>query len=412
MTMFSVTSRRNMPYTVNLAVVTGLNAILLLGALLLAIWLRVYLPLGNELGVDYITWLVEFPLLIGSLSIVATGLAVLATRHAGLARIINPQRQFRVLLIASGLVAGVVLIFLPDISQLLVIYFVLSALILGLMNVVLPGRLRQSANVQVNVLDDLRDLYRKRTLLILWLRYRIESRYALTFLGIFWIVLLPLSNALVRGFAYEFLLGAGSPTEGISMLSFLLSGIAVFGIFQELVTKAKQSIVSAGSLLRRVHFPREIIIILILGETLVDFVFVLSVLIIVNITQGIYPSWHFTLLLVPITIMTALSLGLAFALSWLSLIIRDLQQLIMVVMQLLFYTTILYSSERIVSPILSFILNLIPLTAIINAFRDIVLHNKVPDFASLAYPTVFSFALLYLGYVYFKVNEDRFADFL
>ena len=51
-----------------------------------------------------------------------------------------------------------------------------------------------------------------------------------------------------------------------------------------------------------------------------------------------------------------------------------------------------------------------PLASIVAAFRDILLYGRSPDWISLYLPGVLSIVFLYLGYIVFKVNEDRFVD--
>jgi ABC-type polysaccharide/polyol phosphate export permease len=179
-----------------------------------------------------------------------------------------------------------------------------------------------------------------------------------------------------------------------------------------MVLKAKESLLGATSIISRVYFPREIIIILVLGETVIDFLFVFAALIVINMTQGIYPNVYYILLPLPILIMTLFSSGLAFLLAWLGLIIRDLQQLLTVLVQLLFYIVVFYAPERVVSDDYAVIINFIPLAPLVTAFRDILLYERMPDLISLYYPLVLGCMLLYFGYVYFKVNEDRFMDFI
>ena len=51
-----------------------------------------------------------------------------------------------------------------------------------------------------------------------------------------------------------------------------------------------------------------------------------------------------------------------------------------------------------------------PLTSLVIAFRDVVLYARMPDWGTLFLPGVFAVTFLYLGYVVFKVNEDRFVE--
>lgn len=287
-----------------------------------------------------------------------------------------------------------------------VVYFILNTWIIGVVMIWVPRRWHE----EVPMRQSLAELRQQHHLIRLWLRYRIEDRYSQTFLGILWIVLLPLSTSLVLAFAFDQLMGVRTGADGVSSLSFLLSGIVIFGVFRDLILKAKGALLSAKGVISQVYFPREILIVLVLGETLIDFVFVFFAMVVINSMHGLYPNGYYVWLPIPLLILVMLTTGTAFFLSWLSLKIRDLQQLITVVMQLLFYLMVLYSPQRAAGDY-DMLLKMIPLTSIIGVFRDIVLFGRNPDWVSLYYPFIVGCVLMYVGYSYFKAHEDRIMDF-
>ncbi len=263
--------------------------------------------------------------------------------------------------------------------------------------------------MQIPISQNLRELVNHRHLLFLWLKYRIEARYRQTFLGILWIALLPLSTALVLSFAFTQLLGAGNIMD-VPFVAFILSGQVVFSIFQSIVIKSRSSILGSMGLIKQVYFPREILILLLVGEALVDFLFTFTAtVVILTVFYDIPPNPYYILLPIPILIVAVLATGSALLVSWLSIMIYDMQQLIGILTQLLFFATVLYAPGR-VSPEVSQIMALNPLASTMVAFRDIVLYGQVPDWRTLLMPCVLAICLLYLGYVIFKVNEDRFVD--
>lgn len=394
----------------NFILLSLVNFLLLTGGWMLAIWARLFMPPGDPIGPEYIPWPLIATIVLMASSLVATFIAYACIYIEPLKSFLSPKRQFRVLVIATILATIGFLLAPEDLARLQIMYFSISSVSLGVLTIVLPGRLRASAYLQLNILDNLTELWHKRGLIMLWLAYRIEARYAQTFLGILWIVLLPLSTSLVLAFAFGQLLGGGQIAPGVSTVSFLLVGIVIFSIFRDMVLKARNSISGAMSIIGRVYFPREIIVILLVGEVLIDFLFVFIAMIFINMTQGLYPSIHYILLPIPILIVTCLSMALGLLSAWLSLAIRDLQQLLTVVIQLLFYMTVLYSPDRVVSTRYEPVVQLIPVTPIVVAFRDIILYDRSPDYYQLFYPLVLGIALLYFAYVYFKVNEDRFVD--
>lgn len=299
---------------------------------------------------------------------------------------------------------------LPEVSLLQIGYFIIATGMVGVLVIVLPERLRATAYLQTTVADNARDFWVHRHLLLIWLKYNIEARYRQTILGIVWIVLLPLAHALVLAFAFTELLGAKKILD-VPFVAFILSGIVSFGIFQTIVFKSRGAILSSRGLIKQVYFPKEILVFLLVGEALVDFVFSFAATIFVLLVfyQSRINSYY-VLIPIPIFILTALATGLAFFVGWFSMVIRDLEQLVAIFMQLLYYSTVLYSPTRVSNPTVKRIMALNPVAAPVAAFRDIVLYERAPDWVSLYLSGVLAVVLLYLGYVVFKVNEDRFVD--
>ena len=387
----------------------GLNFAILTGGMLVAVWIRLRIRIGQPLGPEYEAHNLLLYGLLGAAVLLAYGLARLLPVNSRIGRWLAPWRQFRLLLVALVISGGLVVVLLPEISQLQMVYYVLLTVVLGGVVVVVPARLRASAYVQSTAWQDMVEIYHQRHLVSIWLRYTIQSRYSQTILGILWIVLLPLSMSFVLAFAFTQLLGR-SQNIGVPFVAFLLSGQIMFGIFNHVVTNSRNAILGAMGIIKQVYFPREVIILLIAGEAIVDFVFTFVAFIIIALFFGLTPNIHYLLLPIPIALMVCLSMGVGFIVSWLSMIVRDMQQLVGVGMQLLFYVTVLFSSQG-VDPRYEFLMSVNPVSALVEAFRDIVLYDRAPDPVRLYLPVVMSLALLYSGYVLFKVNEDRFADY-
>lgn len=381
---------------------------LLVGGMMVATWMRLNLPFGLELGSEYVYWPFELVLIMLAATALAYVLAFVSEQMPILRRFVGRSQRFQTLLIATGIACVLIYFVLPDFSQLQFIYFAPMTFIVGIFTIALPARLRRSAYRKTTFSQNMRELWVNVHLIRTWLGYRVASRYTQTFLGVMWIILLPLSQSLVMAFAFTQLLGARVGV-GVPFVVFLLTGQVIFSIFQKTVLQTSSTIISMMGVMKQVYFPREIMVILVVGEALVDFLFTLIATVIIAAFFGIYPNIYYIFLPIPVLLMVTLGMAFAFIVGWVSLVIRDLQQLISVMIQLLFYTTVLYHPSQ-TSPQIEFIMSLNPLTAITQAFRAIMIEARPPDFVNLFVPAVLAFALLFYGYVYFKVNEDRLID--
>jgi lipopolysaccharide transport system permease protein len=376
--------------------------------MLVAVQLRLKLTQGKSLGSDYQAHSLKLYLILAlTLALVQSANAVwMRFRHTSGA--LSPYRQFSVLFFSQVLFLGPAVFFSPDLSQLQLAYFEIAGVLLGLGVVVWPGHLRKVRQADTFV-SDLKRLWDNRSLLGLWLNYNIRSRYSQTVLGILWIVLLPLSTSAVLTIAFTQFLRIKTD---VPFIVFFMAALVPYGVFTQGVQNSTRTILGMMGLLNQVYFPREVLVLVTLGEALVDLFFTSLAMLAVNALYGFWPNTLFIFLPVILAILVMFTLGLMLFVSCLSVLIRDVPQLVSVVLQLAFYLTpILYPMDDF--PVRYRTLILInPLASVIQAFREIIVYHRDPDPVMLYYPAVMAVALLYTGYAFFKSNEDRFADLI
>jgi lipopolysaccharide transport system permease protein len=92
--------------------------------------------------------------------------------------------------------------------------------------------------------------------------------------------------------------------------------------------------------------------------------------------------------------------------------VRDIPQLLVVLMQLLFYITpVIYPIDRLPES-LRIVLILNPIAPLIQGFRDIIVYGRTPDLPSLYFSVVVMGVVLVVGYSTFKSIESEMADFV
>ena len=386
------------------------NYMILVVAMLTAVQFRFALEIGKPLGQEYQPHvLMVYLYLLGAVTIVYLGSSSL-TGWRFVKSQLHVGRQFRLLLSALGISVIAILLLMPDISRLQMIYFALMAVIIGTFLILVPGQLRQNAHQDISILDNLHQIRQQRFLIQIWTNHRIRARYSQTLLGLLWIILFPILNSLVLAFAFSQLMGVAT-LNGVPWVLFLLSGQVIFTLFMQIVLNGIGAVQSMAGIIQQVYFPRELIIILLATEAIIDFLFGLAGFIAVATIYGITPNLYYLVLPIPILLMLFLAVGVSFIVGWLGLVIRDLQPLVSIGVQLLFYMTVLIDPSMANSK-LRFLSLVNPVLGIVNAFRDVLIYNQMPDLASLFFPATCSIVLLYTGYVFFKVNEDRFTDYL
>jgi ABC-type polysaccharide/polyol phosphate export permease len=274
--------------------------------------------------------------------------------------------------------------------------------------VLYPGRLSISED-RLLIGDYLSRLWASRHLIRLWLGFNVQTRYSQTVLGILWIVLLPLATAAVLSLAFSQFLRV---QLDVPFISFFLSGLVPWGVFNQGVLTGMRSVLAAGGLINQINFPREVLVLLALGEVVVDFLFTFAAMVVINAINGIFPNLYWLYLPFLFFVLVSFTLGLMLFLSSISMFVRDVPQLVGVALQLLFYLTPLLYPVSSIPDRFRVLLLLNPLAGLIQAFRDVIVYARPPDLLTLYYPFVAGVVLLYAGYSFFKAREESFADVL
>jgi lipopolysaccharide transport system permease protein len=381
------------------------NVLILIGAFLVSVQLRLRIAVGSTLYAYDAQPILAFVFILLS-AVVGVLLLENISRQLGPAR-----RQFRALLVGIALSFALIASFLPDVSQLQLLYYVLFASLLGFALIGLPAKLlRSRENKRPDFIASLLILRDKRLLLWTWVRNNIRARYSQTTLGILWIVLLPLMQALILAFVFSQFVRMD--VGGVPYISFYLAGLIVWNLFNQGVINSTTSLTNMLALMNQIYFPREILVLTKLGELIVDVTFTFVAMVVINLVVGITPNIYWIYLPLLLLITLSLTLGLMFFLSYISVMVRDIPQLAFVVLQMLFYLSpILYPTSMI--PVqFNFIVLINPLVPLLEGFRNVLVYNTPPDIISLYYPAVVAASALYLGYTFFKANERRLTDFI
>ena len=160
--------------------------------------------------------------------------------------------------------------------------------------------------------------------------------------------------------------------------------------------------VENGNIIKKVYFPREILPISVVTSETVNFLISTIIIIVFVIFGGIGLSKY--IMLYPIVLLAQYLLLIAISLivSSISIYIRDLQHLIGVALQLLFYAApIVYTPESIPEQF-KWILKCNPMTYIINGYRNIFYNQTMIELKPLLILIGCSVVACVIGYIIFN----------
>lgn len=267
---------------------------------------------------------------------------------------------------------------------------------------------------QHSLLDlNLKDVWRYRDLLWLLVKRDFVSFYKQTILGPLWFFIQPLFTTLIFTFVFGNL--AGLSTDGLPQPLFYMAGITAWNYFADCLTKTSTVFRDNANIFGKVYFPRLIMPLSIVVSNLVRFG-VQMLLFFLMMAYYAYTGGSFTpnafVLLFPmlILLMALLGLGLGLIITALTTKYRDLAFLITFGVQLMMYgTTVIYPLSAAPAKYKTLI-ELNPMTGIIEAFRYGFLGQGEFTVSSFGYSVAFTLLALVLGVVIFNKTEKTFVD--
>lgn len=260
----------------------------------------------------------------------------------------------------------------------------------------------------------LKELYKYRDLIGLFVKRDFTVQYKQTILGPLWFVINPL---LTTGI-YTIVFGgiAGLSTEGTPQFVFYLISYALWMYFSTCVTQTANTFVGNAGIFGKVYFPRLTMPIATVLFSLVNFgvVFLMGLVVmgyyIINGNKAISPNLY--ILLVPILILQTALLGLGFGIivSALTTKYRDLAVLVSFGIQLWMYATPVVYPVSILSENAKKVIMLNPMTPIIQNFRYALLGVGEFDVCYWLVSIVVTCMVLFTGVLLFNRIERTFMD--
>lgn len=259
----------------------------------------------------------------------------------------------------------------------------------------------------------LRQIWRYRDLLLLFVRRDIVSFYKQTILGPAWFFIQPIFTVLVYVFVFGNL--AGLSTDSLPQPLFYLAGITSWNYFADCLNKTSTVFRDNSAIFGKVYFPRIIMPLSIVLSNLMRFgiqMILLLIVLVYYLVTGLTISVDFHLLLFPIFVvaMAMQGLGLGMIVSAMTTKYRDLVFLLTFGVQLLMYTTTVIYPLSSLSGKLYWAVALNPMTFVIEGFRKSLLGVGVFDGYTLAYTVISSSLILLFGLLIFNKVEKSFVD--
>lgn len=226
----------------------------------------------------------------------------------------------------------------------------------------------------------LREILARPELLVVLVWRDLKARYRGSVLGFLWTFLNPLLLMTIYSLVFSVYMRLNISAYPI----FVFAGLLPWMWFSSALVLGSSSIADSGGLVKRVAFPPQLLPVVAVTATLVNFLLTLPLLFAFVVASGLPLRWTVVALPIPIAILYALALGLALTLAMLTVRYRDLQQLLTNVLTLWFFVTPVLYPKSMVPERFHAIIELNPMVAVIGGFQDIVYYGRLPAVGDLA----------------------------
>jgi lipopolysaccharide transport system permease protein len=238
----------------------------------------------------------------------------------------------------------------------------------------------------------------------------LKARTKQAYLGYFWILVQPLLLTGAFSFLVQQVLGRNDLSTDVPYPLFVMAGVIPWQFFANSLNESSESLVKNVDLVRQVYFPREILAIYPVFARLVDVLVGCVALGVFMLYFHVAPSGWLVLvpLIVVVEMLFAAAIGMLLSaanVGW-----RDVSRGLPLVLFLMLYAVpVLYAPERVPAAIRP-VLDLNPMSHLVDAFRAAILGTHAPDLLGLGILAVLGVVTLLVAQRIFSVFDGVLAD--
>jgi lipopolysaccharide transport system permease protein len=273
---------------------------------------------------------------------------------------------------------------------------------------------------------NLKEVWRYRDLLILFVKRDVITLYKQTVLGPLWYFIQPLFTSIIFTLIFNNIADIKTG-DGVPPFLFNLAGISAWNYFSTCLNGTSDTFKKNQGIFGKVYFPRVIVPISTVLSNLMKFGIQLLVFIcfyiyfvyFTNVAYNISISKTIVFLPIIILIMALLGLGFGMIISSLTTKYRDLSFLVNFGVQLLMYgSAVMYPLSLIKDKVhegkipewVGSIVEYNPMTIVIELFRSIMFNVSVFSFVNLIYALIICVIVFLIGLIIFNRTEKQFID--
>jgi lipopolysaccharide transport system permease protein len=206
----------------------------------------------------------------------------------------------------------------------------------------------------------------------------VRTRYAGSGLGPVWNILQPLALILVFTIVFSSIMRRDA-VLGVHYTVYLCSALLPWLAFGECLNRGTLSFVHNAIYLRKLPIPEQVFVAQTALSSAISLTISFSLLMVLAIALGHYPSWHWLLLPIPLLLFVGMAFGFGMMLGTVNAFIRDVGQVVPVLIQIGFWSYPIVYHEEFLPARVQRILPYNPIYPFLHSIREIFIHRSVPD---------------------------------
>ncbi|HPZ89893.1 MAG TPA: ABC transporter permease [Bacillota bacterium] len=252
------------------------------------------------------------------------------------------------------------------------------------------------------------EILRRKDLLWYLVVSGLKAEHRNSFLGYFWWLLDPLLRVGIYYFLVVYLMDRGGNNYG----GFLVIGMIGWRWIDAAIKQSSKSIQKKSHIISKVYLPK---IIFPLGASiteLINFGFGMSIIVLYLVVKRIWPGFSIIWLPVVMTVQYLFLLAIGMIVAFASVFVRDIDNLLTHFMRLWFYSSpVIWERGRLPARY-QWIVDLNPVSAFLNGYRNIFLNAGSPSFRALGIIAVVSVIVIIVMTYYYHRNEHKIVKVL
>ena len=232
--------------------------------------------------------------------------------------------------------------------------------------------------------------------------------------GRLWSLIHPLVMVLIYALVLSEILSAKLPgiENRFAYTLYLLAGMAPWVYFNEMITRGVNLFLVNANLIKKLCFQHSALVWIYLGVCGINHLIFLMIVLMGYIFLGHPLGWEILSVIglwIPLTILGS---GIGLLAGLLNIFVRDIGQLVPIILQFTFWLTPIVYMPTILPERYQSWLEWHPFYALVNGYQQVLLWGKVPDWHNLLYPLALGMALLSLVVFVYKRSKKELVDVL